>query len=155
MSKFNLSRPWKVFYGFMCLSSIFLAYGYLRHYSEWLRIVGSIFWVYLAGSYFFHLFDYLVIDEDGFQYHALGIHYSGKWSDVEGIANQRHIIPLLESICQGAYIPTAKLTLGKSWLTSKDLFVPLSIFIPNWRESVQKQKINTYIAHSQSKSIDA
>ncbi len=148
MSKIPLSRNSKILFGMLGLIWSILAALYLEGYQawDWRDVLGFFPASVLAIYHFGLLFDNLTIDDNGFLYRSFGITYSGKWSDVKSITNQKTILPGLG--IEGIYISKRKLTSGNQWYTPQELFIPISRFVPNWQSSELRQKVNDFIAQA-------
>jgi len=132
----------------MSIIYLFLAIGWLLRNSalELIDAIALLVFSLNAGLWFFRLFDYLLIDENGFQYNTFGTVYSGQWSDVQRLAHR--------GIYEGVYIPIVRLTSGGNRSTRQELFVPLSLFIPKWQESILRQRINEYVLQTKSRILE-
>ena len=147
MSIYTLSRNWKIFYVFTGLFWLVCSIQSLTNYFSWslrdgLRFTGE---SVLAVLYFCSLFDNLAIDKEGFKYRSFGITYSGKWSDAQTIT-ERRIFLFDWTRLEGFYIEKKKLSSGDRWILAKDIFVPLSQFSLNWRDSNLGQQVKEYLS---------
>ena len=103
--------------------------------------------------------EHIVLSDTGIEYHRFGATYNVNWENLEEINTRWIILPLLmmppkqEGIC----IDPSLIRITEWWLGydtcysyerwNKEMFIPLSIFSENWRESELGRQIKQYAPH--------
>ena len=81
----------------------------------------------------------LVVARSGIIYHVGWSRIEARWKDIERIVSRWDVFPLTE----GVIVPKT----GELPLLLSKLFIPLSLFAENWRESELGQEIRKHAPH--------
>jgi hypothetical protein len=81
----------------------------------------------------------IVVSRKGIEYHVGWSRVEASWKDIEKIALRWDLLPRTE----GLLIPKT----DKSPLFLSKLFIPLSLFADNWRDSELGGQIKQYVPH--------
>jgi hypothetical protein len=101
----------------------------------------------------------LSVSEEGLEYNGPDIAFGTKWENVESISIGWHFPFRVEGvIVDRSLIRLIKMTVGitkryPGWGFSQTVFIPVSCFSNNWRDSELGQKIKQYAPHLFDKSI--
>jgi len=156
MNKYYLTPRFKLFHTASGLILSMLIALFL--YSTWNLPILNLFLLVLLGftivsSIYWIRKENIAISREGIEYEGPDVAFGIKWENIEKVSTGWYFPVKPEGlVVDKSSIRVTKMTIGTVkrfplWASSQEVFIPLSCFSDNWRDSELGQQIKQYAPH--------
>lgn len=154
MKTYYLTSFWKYYSllsGSVLLWLVMAAFAYHGRYFDFLFLASMLGLADTARTFHHVPTSHIIVSRNGLVWHSLGFTLSTSWEDIEGISHRVYGFSIQEGLAVTrlrlrlhnpvGFLPTA-------WHSPPvKPFIPLSCFVPNWRDSELGQQIKKHAPH--------